>query len=566
MKTKHLFLGLFAALTFSACSGDDDPANPNNGNEENSDNVAYLAFNIVANNGGGFTRADNEPTSTTTDSKGNDKFENGTGKESTVSSVYCVFYDNAGNFMSAKDVTPTPTFTDQTATTSPQVEKICDATVVLSGKSINASKMIVVLNPTDAVKSALANKTVAQAKEISANYGDDKTNFLMTNSVYNKTTAPSGTVCEVNFDTNNLGTTPEDAKTKAVDVYVERVLAKVVVTFNQDITINSTSGTIYDGTNNQANNITLKPVVVTVKNAYWAGVTNTTESSYLLKNIANLPKSDWTSWNWNDEANKRSYWANNPSNANIDGYHSFQEFQNNNSGATAQASLTSTPVVNYIQENTDITKPTCVIVCAQLTDVATNQPVNLIKQGGRNYTDQGFLQLIKYKFDQKNIKYTSGGQTKAFETTDFKFKQKGSQGNKAFEVEVALADFATTYNNLATGTGYGTANDIKQILDEYNDQCWYWKDGKCYYYVDIEHFGKYTEKATDGTSVTKNLKGIVRNHVYYVDIASISGLGTPVYDPDQPIIPERPEDLNWYLAAKINVLKWKIVHQVVDLK
>ena len=61
---------------------------------------------------------------------------------------------------------------------------------------------------------------------------------------------------------------------------------------------------------------------------------------------------------------------------------------------------------------------------------------------------------------------------------------------------------------------------------------------------------------------------MVRNHVYQIDINSISGYGTPVYvdisnivtPPDYPI-----EDEASYVAARINVLSWKVVKQGVDI-
>ena len=61
--------------------------------------------------------------------------------------------------------------------------------------------------------------------------------------------------------------------------------------------------------------------------------------------------------------------------------------------------------------------------------------------------------------------------------------------------------------------------------------------------------------------------GIVRNHLYKVNINSITGLGTPIANTDQVIVPVTPpEDKNTYLAADIVILKYKVVEQNVDLK
>ena len=82
-----------------------------------------------------------------------------------------------------------------------------------------------------------------------------------------------------------------------------------------------------------------------------------------------------------------------------------------------------------------------------------------------------------------------------------------------------------------------------------------WTDGKCYYYVNVEHFG------SDAYSV-----GIVRNHWYNLTINSIKGLGTPVFNPDEEIDPDKPEEENYFVAAEVKILKWKMVSQSVDLK
>ena len=72
----------------------------------------------------------------------------------------------------------------------------------------------------------------------------------------------------------------------------------------------------------------------------------------------------------------------------------------------------------------------------------------------------------------------------------------------------------------------------------------------------IEHLG------------TKEAKyGVVRNHVYQIDIESIKGYGSPVYSGDIGFLkPEYPTvDEASYVSAKINILSWKVVKQGVDI-
>ena len=60
--------------------------------------------------------------------------------------------------------------------------------------------------------------------------------------------------------------------------------------------------------------------------------------------------------------------------------------------------------------------------------------------------------------------------------------------------------------------------------------------------------------------------GIVRNHIYDIAINSVSGLGTPVLDPEEVIVPQKPTNDETYLGARINILSWRVVKQNIDLE
>lgn len=95
-----------------------------------------------------------------------------------------------------------------------------------------------------------------------------------------------------------------------------------------------------------------------------------------------------------------------------------------------------------------------------------------------------------------------------------------------------------------------------------------------YYFLDIRHLAspeiegltpdKEGYKVADAAKVP-GFYGVVRNHVYKTTINSVFGLGTPVYDPDEVIIPQIPKDEEVYLAAEINILSWRIVDHGYDL-
>ena len=90
--------------------------------------------------------------------------------------------------------------------------------------------------------------------------------------------------------------------------------------------------------------------------------------------------------------------------------------------------------------------------------------------------------------------------------------------------------------------------ELKAIIGE----ALLYEGGKTYYFTDIKHLG--------------NTYGVVRNHIYDINIKSITGLGTPVVSGNPVIVtPEVPEDNATYVAAQINILSWKIVTNEVDL-
>ncbi|MBQ5855111.1 MAG: Mfa1 fimbrilin C-terminal domain-containing protein, partial [Alistipes sp.] len=82
-------------------------------------------------------------------------------------------------------------------------------------------------------------------------------------------------------------------------------------------------------------------------------------------------------------------------------------------------------------------------------------------------------------------------------------------------------------------------------------------EGYTFYYVDIKHLGAKGKDAEFG---------IVRNHAYNITINSIKGYGSPVYEGTQFVdYPTTPEQ-NTYVSAKISILSWRLVNQVVDIQ
>lgn len=123
--------------------------------------------------------------------------------------------------------------------------------------------------------------------------------------------------------------------------------------------------------------------------------------------------------------------------------------------------------------------------------------------------------------------------------------------------EITTTNLAKANAALA-GVGY---------LDMYNN-------GRAFFNIPVRHLGwpendQYTD---DGGAVKKlyekgvynwaNMRlgdlGIVRNHVYTINVTKIEGLGSGLRDDDQPIVPP-VHAFKQYVAVRLNILKWNVV-------
>ena len=114
----------------------------------------------------------------------------------------------------------------------------------------------------------------------------------------------------------------------------------------------------------------------------------------------------------------------------------------------------------------------------------------------------------------------------------------------------------TWYEKSANGHYTAIADMNAQLLDVH--PALVYNDGMTYYYTDIRHLANDTEKV--------GAYGVVRNHVYKVNINEIKGFGTPVYVGSQDMVEvETPDEIYTYVSAQINILSWRIVDRDYDL-
>ena len=132
MKTRNLFLSLFAFAALCACNKEAQPETPQVLGED-----ACLSVRIMA---------------TDVATKATGDFELGSADENAVTNVLFAFFDEEGKFMYTSEYIE---FSWDKGETTPNVEDYSNATVVLDGKSIVPRQMVVVLNYDNSMKTAI---------------------------------------------------------------------------------------------------------------------------------------------------------------------------------------------------------------------------------------------------------------------------------------------------------------------------------------------------------------------------------------------------------------------------
>lgn len=258
------------------------------------------------------------------------------------------------------------------------------------------------------------------------------------------------------------------------------------------------------------------------------------------------------------------------------------------------------PQVAYDPEN-NYDKFTKIILAGQLVDESGN-PVTVVEYGGTQFvagsseTDKeielkkAVLSNIqanqKFIYVKEDNTYKSlsadyvefktakevGVVDKTSSTDDPVNKEYGESG-KRFNVYAQLKEKDTDGNDItyyslkstvASDKSEFTDTDFDQLTtSEYNTtlvnqfgKAKIWNNGMTYYYITIQHLNGFD---TDNTTAKLGTYGVVRNHIYECAINGIAGFGTPVYDENEIIIPEKPGKDEWMLAARIRILSWRVV-------
>ena len=588
MKTKVLYsFALAGALMLGACSSSDDL----NGGEtgESKTKTSYVSINI--NNVGA------APTGRASYGEGGGTYEDGEGIENAINNVRFYFFNadgtpyllnSAGNDAKVNylDVNFEKNGSDHDHT----VETITNAVLVLNGESSLApASMLAVVNPEaagvedgvpgDLLGNSSQRFSVLRTSMEGSNWKDDK-GFVMSNSVYKE----AGTdVCSTQLG-GKLYTNASDAKANPIDVYVERVLAKV------GANVNTTNGNWSKVTESDYKD-TWKIKVGTLQLAQeegqeaktvdvyaWIqgwGVADTNGKAELCKQI-NI--GEWTDpilgiTPWSTPDYHRCFWSNscqiNNSNPLVN--HNFNSYTEKiDSSLYAMPNTPDQIVVNPKTSKNNLTK---VLVAAKLgyQDGETWKPAEICEYKGQEFLGISNLKTVLLKETSKYFikKTTPEGDKYENMTADkitFSTTSTDNTGLKDYQVVPKLTGVDKLYrvaddelmtsnpNNANVAYTEVSADEVNKELAQNPAEIR--TDGDAYYYTPIKHLG---------TAGTLGEYGVVRNHSYKITIDDIKGWGTPVYDPDKVIIPTLPSNEKTYLAARVNVLSWRVVSSNVNL-
>ena len=572
-------------LTVASCSSE-DVAGGDSQNDKGA--TSFLAVNIE--NVGSAPASRSYP-------QGDGTYEDGTEAESKINNVRFYFFNGdgtpylLGNNGSEKQPV---NFLDQKVETAGNdhdhtAEIKTKAVLVLNGDTKAApASVIAVINPDVLNNTTLHSGTMTlselRTSATGSKFYDTTNGFVMSNSVYE---SAGQDICSTPV-ANNVFSTSDKALSNPVDIYVERVNAKVNAKIDKNyirtgetenawsqnaegkyqIKVGSIDVTTYEENTNSTPTTHEYPVYAVVQGWQVADANGKAEVCKQIKTswfAGELGINPWTTRDYH-----RSFWsesvpfnsgavtgANRPVNP------SFNDINmplSDGFAATPVYTLPNTPdavVKNPKTSDNDLTK---LIVAAKLVYKDADdsyKTAQVCQYRGLTYLGEDAVKKQIVGGFKQYLKNTATGGYQSIEASDITFKTvPGSSVVKDYEVVATLAsNVGELY--VKDGETYKTVSkdDVNAALAKEEAQVRS-TDGATYYYTPIKHLG-------DAGKLGEY--GIVRNHSYQVIIQNIKGFGTPVYNPDQEIDPMIPSDENTYLAASIKVLSWRVVSSTVDL-
>ena len=592
---KYLFLAV-ALLGLASCTKD-DIANGNNPIHNGEIEESYIAINLSASEN---TRAEDGV------------YVKGAEAERAVKTAHFFFF---------KDGAPFPVNVTNNTVTSPggtinhlsaslslgstdgmnNVSDIKDVVLLISNyKGEFPNQIVAVLNWSPEPTKAYYLSELETAVNIATKY-DSTDYFVMSNAVY--ATTDKKVMNATPLTESNIKKDRDAAMAAPVNIYVERVAAKVVVTTadgKTKINLNKSVSTnqLVKGEN------TLVETPVYAQLLGWE-LHNDIPESYLLKQIDPTWEDMALGFTWNNAPWFRSYWATSlplpTPNPVVESFkmsyatplptgfateYGFAIGNNANVGTADETAKSFT----YVGENTNgQAAGTKVILKAKLVNEA-GDALEIASWYGNKYLGENDLRTAV----ANTLKYTlfyKGSEDKyvGIEPEDLKCVAGGTAdaptGVAANEVYFQLSDAAGVGANRPEGWYKLVNGEYKPVASDLNPDVYsvdatnnylktyvqpgiLYKNGETFYYVDIKHLGQRSPSAPDTAVIAEY--GVVRNHIYNIVINSIGGYGSPIYVGTSNLVtpgyPDTPDAEETFVSAQINILSWRLVSQEVDIQ
>lgn len=571
MKISKLFPFACVALMMSACASDKEEIG--SGTKPGSD-PQYLAVNIVNVGATPTTRAA--------------EYENGSAEESAIKKVRFYFFNGDGSPYLIKNpgitgidgggdknwLEASPTDDTPTSGTPSQIEKITQTVLVINGiQSAAPAAIVAIVNPETVDAAKIQSGETMRLSELRYStvgrnfYKKDATSgavseFVMSNSVY----VNAGEDVCASLVAGHVTTSAESAKTKPVDLYVERVVAKVTADVDNEA-FEHGNGTNWDinkyGTKNPVGKSGDYDVYAVIEG--W-GLANENGKAEVEKQVdktwtdGTLGFTPWTTADYH-----RCFWetsvafdagvgANPPVNPTFNQLKAKMQ--------DVLYTLPNTPGSKVTDlKNNDLTK-FAVAATLRYKDASGNwHNAEICRYNGvsilgiDNLKRQVALTYSQYYTSTDATNYTQ------LSKDDIDFKDPDGTMQQ-YRVTPTLANDPAGTKKYYTKTNTGTTPTFTEVPKAKvlaaieADKAEIRRDGRAYYYVPIKHLGGSGELAE---------YGIVRNHFYKITLTGIKGFGTPVYDPDKVVKPAVPTYEDTYLAARVQVLQWRVVSQNASL-
>lgn len=532
MKKNFLFAMAMAAV-FAGCSSDDEPV------AVQGDSNGFMTFNV-------------ELPSISTTRAMNDQFVEGEDIEYAVDDVTICLLDYTGEILQVE--TTTPSWTDQGAD-GINVQRISSTIEVKTEKE--PTKVLVVLN-----NNSNFTLTTGDTFDNEVLISKNSSNFIKDQSATNKvakgiTMTNAAIVNASNIiktltpvTTDNICKTQAEALANPVEVYVERIVAKVSVTSSASFTSDIPTG---------MTSITLNNWELDITNTATYPVRKTSDDWLVKENF----KSDHSSYT-KDDINRmigtatvpqRVYWAIDANYADADKAGSVYTYGFDHASVVDNA-MTD---VDYCLENTfDITnqkqdQTTRVVFKATIAPSAAGYTP------GDNFFTKGNSSDI----------WTIGTLSTEIQTVATNEGVKVGTINNSVLTDAVAGKLTLNETNLSTLLGV-TIDPAKAtaISAKLGDIVCY-EDGICYYVARIKHFGDDLTPWTveDPRYNNDNKKwlgryGVLRNNWYELNVTGIKKLGTPTIPTPEDTWDDEVEQ---YMVYKINILSWAKRTQDVEL-